>query len=72
MYPNPAQNLLTIEALQGMDYSYRLFDSYGKLTIENKGQNTTSIDIARLSSGNYVLCIELNQQVHYFKVSVLK
>ena len=72
VYPNPAQNQLTIETLTGMNYNYRLYDSYGKLTIENKGQNTTSIDIARLSSGNYVLCVELNQQVHYFKVSVLK
>jgi len=72
VYPNPAQNQLTIETLTGMNYNYRLYDSYGKLTMENKGQNMTSIDIAHLSSGNYVLCVELNQQVHYFKVSVLK
>ncbi|MDI1234414.1 MAG: T9SS type A sorting domain-containing protein [bacterium] len=72
VYPNPAQNELSIESAHSLSYNFSLFDSYGKLILENNGSQKTVLNISELSTGNYTLRIVQNNLTTHFKVTVLR
>ncbi|MBR5982873.1 MAG: T9SS type A sorting domain-containing protein [Bacteroidales bacterium] len=55
VYPNPADNYLTIENLVPDNFTLYLYDSNGKLILTQVVSKTTRIDISWLSPGAYFL-----------------
>jgi autotransporter-associated beta strand protein len=59
VYPNPAQNILNLNLLNEDNIGEILiYDLFGKLLLENTG--TSKIDISKLSSGSYIIQVEIN------------
>jgi hypothetical protein len=58
MYPNPAQNTVTISYKSLSSANLEIMDSVGRLVSTNKlNKNTTEIDITNLSNGTYLFKI---------------
>ena len=64
VYPNPAQNVITIETVQDVAITKAsLYSIDGKLilqTVPNDNTETNTIDISSVSKGIYVLSVETN------------
>ncbi len=69
-YPNPAQDLLTIENKSNIEItSIKLYDVLGRLALEEKG-NVKQIDISHLNSG--VLFVEIETEHGVVTKKVIK
>lgn len=56
VYPNPTTFMLSIEVDKFEELNYQLFDINGKLISTSVlVQNTTSISVAKLATGSYIL-----------------
>jgi hypothetical protein len=75
LYPNPAATSINIEvqANKDMQVYYEVFSTAGKKCAENNWNtstnNSTSIDISTLASGNYLMKLKLGNQVQVIKFS---
>jgi hypothetical protein len=55
VYPNPAQNTISIQTTIG-NYEFKLIDALGRIVIEQKVKETsTTIDLSALAKGFYTL-----------------
>jgi hypothetical protein len=67
LYPNPAQNFITIKVTGFNDFSdlsINIFNMQGQLVLQqNLCQSKTEIDISRLQQGVYLAKIKLNDKV---------
>ena len=55
LYPNPTKSVLNLNTLENLSNAiYTIFDIHGKRVLNAK-LTSTSIDVSRLSSGNYIL-----------------
>lgn len=54
VYPNPTSDFLTI-ILPSTDERYYIFDSSGKLVLDNKVNNSRTIEVSELKAGVYFL-----------------
>lgn len=63
LYPNPAQNQLTVEIKYGPGYSYQIYDVYGKLIHSQEvfDSNKFDVDISDLPAGMYFLKVKSDQ-----------
>lgn len=67
IYPNPAENKLTIDGVQGYR-SIRITDISGKSVFEKSiSQNTETIDVSKLQNGIYILRLTGPEDVQSLK-----
>lgn len=67
-YPNPAKDMLTLKANENIE-TITIFNILGQKVISQKiGALTSTIDIAKLSSGNYILNVSINNQTEAYKL----
>jgi type IX secretion system substrate protein len=57
IYPNPAQNIFTIETYQTDKQTINIFDVSGKLVLTQTINGTTGIDAGNLNAGVYNISI---------------
>ena len=77
IYPNPAQDLLTVEIMKGYSYNFNsleIVNATGQLVLklnENISSNKTNIDVGNLTNGVYFLKINMengNQKTFRFLI----
>jgi len=61
-YPNPVQNIITIETKLSGDYSIKITDLNGKKLIERTIKNKEQIDLSHFANGNYLLHLKKGNQ----------
>jgi hypothetical protein len=74
IYPNPTADYVTVKMDQATQssYSYRLFDSAGKLVSEGKATSANpNISFQGLASGQYTISL-LNQNSKQQSISIIK
>ena len=74
IYPNPTADYVTVKMDQATQssYSYRLFDSAGKLVSEGKATSANpNISFQGLASGKYTISL-LNQNSKQQSISIIK
>ena len=70
IYPNPARDIITIKHLKGFEIkSITILDLIGRIVKEFDSDNT-SLDIASLSKGIYVLRIIIGQDQFVKKIII--
>jgi hypothetical protein len=63
IYPNPAKEVLQIEAQSSIFSGFEIYDLNGKLVLKSTETRLwNSIDISSLTSGNYLLLLQNGQQ----------
>lgn len=72
IYPNPANSLLTIEVLNGLETEFKLIDAQGKEVWNSQASSaaTRTIDVENLSSGIYYLVAKNNISIFTEKIVV--
>ena len=65
LYPNPAEDILTVEGLQGHT-AYEILDMQGRMYLKGKIENEPVIGIRDLADGSYLLRIG-NSVIHFIK-----
>lgn len=72
LYPNPAQDKFMVETIVPIN-NYQLYDSYGRLLLQEKMALTVTnqqIDITSLSKGLYLFRLELANGIVYSKTII--
>lgn len=63
VFPNPASDLLQIQTAEFKEVHYELYDEAGRLVAQNELlEETTSVQVAELATGQYSLVLSKNQQ----------
>ncbi len=57
VYPNPASDILNIEALDNLEYEYEVYNITGDRLMQGELKSHTKINILKFSSGVYYLKI---------------
>ena len=57
VFPNPANNFITIEVLSNDKVLVQLFDVFGNIIMNSSLQNTTKLNVASFNSGIYYLTL---------------
>ncbi|WP_027420435.1 T9SS type A sorting domain-containing protein [Crocinitomix catalasitica] len=66
IYPNPAQDLLYINAEN--EFTYKIFNAAGSEIVQGRHSNNTSmIKIDQLNSGTYLIQLYQKEQIFHFK-----
>lgn len=64
VYPNPMSDVLNIKTSVHDDVSYSLYDSRGRLVLEDKlSSDLTPIEVSHLTPGNYSLRLNNSEQI---------
>lgn len=76
VYPNPTFDQITIALkLHDQDFRVSLFDSQGKLVIQDRilrNTNNQTMDVSRLAAGTYVLRVTSQDQKHAATMNIQK
>lgn len=73
IYPNPVNDLLTIETNEAMNAEVSLLNSIGEIVKrENFHGNEMRLNIVSLAQGNYLLQLKTNEAVFRKNISVVK
>jgi endoglucanase len=73
MYPNPARELVTIDGLEGKSTNVIVVDFQGKTVITQKlSENNTTLNIATLNAGIYLVNIESVEVSKTMLLNVIK
>ncbi len=71
IYPNPANNYITVEVENLTNFGVKLADIQGKLVLSNERfTNGSRINITQLKQGLYILEIIIGQQSYFSKIIV--
>ncbi len=65
VYPNPVYETLYIEPQTTSDFTVELYNTHGQLVLQS--QNNTTISVADLPKGIYMLKLTIDKQVYYSK-----
>jgi len=68
VYPNPASDIIYITGLPGTSYKTYLYDTAGRLLLQNNNQST--IPVQQYNPGIYILTIQTQGQVISQKVTI--
>ncbi len=71
LFPNPAENQITIEMAAGKTYTLSVFDFSGKLRMEKKIESSESINMVQYPSGLYHFVLS-HQGKKVFSKTILK
>jgi hypothetical protein len=70
IYPNPVEEILTIETHSVENFNIRLYDTQGRLILEKRYEGTnTAISLSEFTEGIYLL--ELNNYQTFFRYKIL-
>lgn len=76
VYPNPAQNSITIQAVEKGKIYYTLTNTMGEIVLKENNtldaNNKLNVNISALSNGIYFLKIEINGKQSVHKMSISK
>ena len=76
VYPNPAQNTITIQAVEKGKIYYTLTNTMGEIVLKENNtldaNNKLNVNISALSNGIYFLKIEMNGKQSVHKLSISK
>jgi photosystem II stability/assembly factor-like uncharacterized protein len=75
MYPNPTQHFITIQSNNitiPQDCPYAMYNSLGEVVIQERLQNTHTIDLSSLSAGNYILELKTTTLKYRTVISITK
>jgi uncharacterized Ntn-hydrolase superfamily protein len=64
VYPNPANDQMTIKSLNEEEYRYKILDLSGKILLQGNLSNEEILDLSKFTNGNYIL--ELLRDQKYF------
>ena len=67
VYPNPADDQLTIKSLNEEEYRYKILDLNGKILLLGNLSNEEIIDLSKFTNGNYILEL-LRDQKSFSKI----
>ena len=67
IYPNPIQNVLTIERMDDMPATYEIMDMSGR-SFKTGTLDANPIDVSRLKAGIYIIKIDDGEEVTYRKI----
>jgi hypothetical protein len=72
VFPNPFRGEITIEVSEYTDLAVQLYDNTGRLVHnENLAEIVTTIDLSRLSVGNYQMILQ-SKEVFLGRISLIK
>jgi hypothetical protein len=72
IYPNPAQNNLTIQMDNSSNYSIQLLRMDGQMVIEQHASDKISqLDVSKLSSGIYIIQVKSLSTAEIFTKKIL-
>ena len=57
LYPNPTENNLTVEGLEG-EINFTVSDTQGQVVLSGQGEDTFEVDLSTLPAGIYTLSLE--------------
>jgi len=69
-YPNPAKESIQLSGLEGMEANYSIFDMSGRSVKEGRLDANSSVNIAELSNGLYLLNIQSNQVLETIRIQI--
>ncbi len=73
IYPNPAQQWVSIAFDTEQDFTVRIFNTNGQQVLAEKAQQQISLDLGHLTAGMYIISLENNAgSVHYSKLVITK
>ncbi len=73
LFPNPAQNMVTISGFKNTSYSLKAYDNSGREVIDLKNATQNKIDVSNLNNGNYIFIIQNNStQIKFSQQIVIK
>jgi Arylsulfotransferase (ASST)/Secretion system C-terminal sorting domain len=67
VYPNPVDQLLTIEGYVGSKGNIEIIDAFGRMVINTDLESGNTIDVSKLSQGLYLLRIDQKSHVKFTK-----
>lgn len=68
IYPNPANNFITIDASLNLMVDYQISDLNGKILSSGKTETGSSVDISSFQSGFYLITIQSETERQTFKI----
>lgn len=72
VYPNPAQNAITIDLQQAQKATVSVLDISGKVMLTNTIQSKQHIDISGLMNGSYLLMVTTTEGTAYQKLQIAR
>ena len=72
IYPNPAQNFVSIKQNQGEEFSLRLVDAAGNLIQNHSESETHILDLSALSNGVYFIQMRSDNEVKIERIVVTR
>ncbi len=62
VYPNPAEDLLTIDAADHKEHEFTILDALGRVVYEGTLMDKNTVDISNLSPGSYTVLLKAQPQ----------
>jgi hypothetical protein len=72
LYPNPANQSITLSTPNGQNAQLSIFNLMGQLQYQNPNQAPGNIDISQLATGLYIFELRQGNQVHRHRVEIVK
>lgn len=72
LYPNPANQSITLSTPNGANAQLSVYNLMGQLQYQNPNQATGSIDISQLATGLYIFELRQGAAVHRQRIEVVK
>lgn len=67
IYPNPAQNTLTISSNSALNYTYEICDVSGRIVHTAEASGRTTVDVTSLQSGQYFIRFNCQSSRHIMR-----
>lgn len=70
IYPNPTKGLIRIDfpTMESQEASFRVYDSHGKLIIQQSASTSNQVDLSNYPSGFYIMVIRIGQEKKEWKI----
>jgi hypothetical protein len=69
LFPNPAQNIVTIKSKED-NYTIQVFDLNGRAMMNLKASETSTLDVSGFATGIYIIKIKSNKVISNYKIIV--
>jgi len=70
IYPNPANQMMTINGLENLKYNFKLINIVGQTVINIQNNTSKMIDVSNLTEGIYFATFEINNQIITKKIFI--
>ena len=67
--PNPFDNFIYLNEKNGHRFNYTIFDLHGKAILNSLAKaNSFEIDLSEFATGMYIIKIDLESNINYYKI----